>query len=70
MPQKTYAELMDENISKIPIYTDEWTNYNPSDPGITILENLSGAQIIQQNRMDEVTDDVKAKILKLLGYTP
>lgn len=70
MPQKTYAELMDENISKIPIYTDEWTNYNPSDPGITILENLSGAQIIQQNRMDEVTSDVKAKLLKLLGHTP
>lgn len=70
IPQKTYAELMDENISKIPIYTDEWTNYNPSDPGITILENLTGAQIIQQNRMDEMTDDVKAKLLKLLGYTP
>lgn len=70
LPQKTYSELMDENLSKIPIYTHEWTNYNPSDPGITILENLAGAQIIQQNRMDEVTDDVRAKLLKLLGYTP
>lgn len=70
MPQKTYSELMDENIGKIPIYTDEWTNFNPSDPGITILENLSGAQIIQQNSMDEPGDKVKAKLLKMLGYTP
>lgn len=70
IPQKTYNELMEENLSKIPIYTDEWTNFNPSDPGITILENLAGAQILQQNRMDEVTDDVKAKLLKMLGYTP
>ena len=70
MTQKTLIELMEENISKIPIYTDEWTNFNPSDPGITILENLAGIQIIQQNRMDEVTDDVKVKLLKLLGYIP
>ena len=70
MPQKTYSELMDENIGKIPIYTDEWTNFNPSDPGITILENLSGAQIIQQNSIDESDDRIKAKLLKMLGYTP
>lgn len=70
MPQKTYDELMNENIGKIPIYTDEWTNYNPSDPGIAILENLSGAQIIQQNAMDEPNEGVRAKLLKLLGYTP
>lgn len=69
MPQKTYQELMDEHIGKIPIYTDDWTNYNPSDPGITILENLAGAQILQQNQMEEVSDVVKAKLLKLLGYS-
>ena len=70
LPQKTYTELLDESVSKIPIYTEEWTNYNPSDPGITILENLVGAQILQQNQMDKVSDDVKAKLLKLLGYAP
>ena len=70
LPQKTYTELLDESVSKIPIYTGEWTNYNPSDPGITILENLVGAQILQQNQMDKVSDDVKAKLLKLLGYAP
>lgn len=70
MPQKTYTELMEENIGKIPIYSNEWTNYNPSDPGITILENIAGAQIIQQNQMDEPSDAVRAKLLKLLGYVP
>lgn len=70
IPSKTYNELMEENLNKIPIYTDEWTNYNPSDPGITILENLTAAQVLQQNAMDEVPEDVRAKLLKLLGYTP
>ena len=67
--KKTYEELMEENLSKIPIYSDEWTNYNPSDPGITILENLSALQIIQQKQMDEIPNAVKAKLMQLLGYT-
>ena len=70
IPEKSHEQLMEENIGKIPIYSDEWTNYNPSDPGITILENLSAFQILQQNQMDEVPDLVRAKLLQLMGYKP
>lgn len=70
IPEKTHDELMEENLGKIPIYSDEWTNYNPSDPGITILENLSAFQILQQNQMDLVPDEVRAKLLQLLGFKP
>ena len=68
IPEKTYDELMEDNLNKIPVYSDEWTNFNPADPGITILENLSAIQIIQQNEIDEVTPPVRAKLLKMLGY--
>ena len=40
--RKTYDERYEEAISHIPLYTKDWTNYNPSDPGITILEVLTG----------------------------
>lgn len=70
IPRKTYEELMEENYGKIPIYSSEWTNYNPSDPGITIMENLSALQIIQQDKMYEVTDGVRARLLQLVGYSP
>jgi len=70
IPGKTYEALMEENLSKIPIYSDEWTNFNPSDPGITMLENLSAYQILQQDDMEQVPDGVKAKLLELLGYKP
>lgn len=70
IPEKSHEQLMEENIGKIPIYSDEWTNYNPADPGITILENLSAFQILQQNQMDEVPDLVRAKLLQLMGYKP
>ncbi len=68
IPEKTYEELMEENLSKIPFYSEEWTNFNPADPGITILENLSAIQIVQQNQIDLVTPAVRAMLLKLLGY--
>lgn len=67
---KSHDEVMEEVLSKIPIYSEEWTNYNPSDPGITILEYLSAFQILQQEQMDIVSDPVKYKLLALAGYTP
>lgn len=70
IPQKNHEQLMDENIGKIPLYSEEWTNYNPADPGITILENLSAFQILQQNQMDEMPDIVREKLLQLMGYRP
>lgn len=68
--RKTYDQLMEENLGKIPIYSDEWTNFNPADPGITILENLSAFQILQQDQMDQIPDTVRAKLLQLIGYKP
>ena len=38
---KTYEEISREMVASIPKYTNKWTNHNPSDPGITILELLS-----------------------------
>ena len=38
---KSYEERMTEAIAQIPLYSDEWTNFNVSGPGITILENLT-----------------------------
>lgn len=68
IPAKTYEELFQENLGKIPVYSGEWTNFNPADPGITVLENLTALQIIQQNRIDEVPAEVKVRLLELLGY--
>ena len=34
------------------------------------MENLSALQIIQQDKMYEVTDGVRARLLQLAGYSP
>lgn len=68
LDDRTYEELMQEAIGEIPLYTKEWTNFNPSDPGITILENLTAFQILQQNRIDEITPSIRKKLLQLAGF--
>lgn len=65
-----YEDLLAEAMARIPLYTKEWTNFNPSDPGITMLQNLSAFSLLQQSLIDEVTDTMRLKLLKLLGFTP
>lgn len=64
---KTYGELLAEAIAHIPLYSGEWTNFNVSDPGITLLQNLTAFQLLQQERINQVPEEVQRKLLKLLG---
>lgn len=66
---KTYQELISEAIMQIPLYTSEWTNFNPSDPGMTILENLTAFEALQQESIRQITPRIKQKLLKMLGFT-
>ena len=66
--RKSFEERMAEAITEIPLYTDEWTNFNPSDPGMTILETLLGFGSLQQESMDEIPFRVKQNLLKMVGF--
>lgn len=65
---KSYEDLLAEAIARIPLYSNEWTNFNRSDPGITALQNLSAFNLLQQTSINEVTDPIRRQLLKLLGY--
>lgn len=66
--EKTYEELLGEALMQIPFYSEEWTNRSPSDPGITILENLTAFEVLQQSRIREITPAVVKMLLKLAGF--
>jgi hypothetical protein len=68
LEDKTYEELMAQALLQIPLYSQEWTNFNPSDPGVTILENLTAFEILQQNYINEITPAIQKKLLKLAGF--
>lgn len=64
---KTYKDILDEMIVSIPKYTDRWTNYNPSDPGITILELLSWIGETTLYRIDRMPEESYVNFLRLVA---
>jgi hypothetical protein len=35
---RKYADLLEEALVRIHVHNPEWTNFNKSDPGVTIIE--------------------------------
>lgn len=67
---KDYEQIRREAVERIPIYNNEWTNHNISDPGITIIENLSAFTALLQSELNTVPEKVKWKLLALAGFYP
>lgn len=66
---KSFEQIRDEAVAQIPLYSKDWTNYNISDPGITILENFAAFLALQQGELNEVPEQVREKLLGLAGFT-
>lgn len=66
--EKTYEDLLQEARIQIPLYSKEWTNFNPSDPAVTLLEHISAYSVLQQSYMGRSTEEAKEKMFSLLGY--
>jgi hypothetical protein len=62
-----FDKLVREGLSLIPAYALDWTNHNPSDPGITLLELFAYISEILIYRALRVTPDAKFNFLRLLG---
>ena len=62
-----YDETMERAKMQIPLYCKEWTNFHPSDPGITILENLFAFQLNQQRQISSVSPEVQEKLLNMMN---
>ena len=62
----SFDELVREGGSLIPAYAPQWTNHNPSDPGITLLELLAYFSEILAYRALRITPDAKLHFLHLL----
>ena len=53
----SFQELVNDAIKKIPKVSNQWTNYNVSDPGITLLELfafLADNQIYVLNKIMQI----------------
>ena len=64
---KAFEEWWEESLKKIPVYTKEWTNFNPSDPGVTILEYFIAFHLMQQKSMDGFSQGAVENLLGMAG---
>jgi hypothetical protein len=67
LDDRRYNDLVGEALTLIPTYSPQWTNYNPSDPGITLIELFAFLTDMLLYRLNRVTDDNTRKFLKLLN---
>src|SRR5438270_9959145 len=67
LDDRRYADLVEEARSLIPTYALEWTNHNPSDPGITLVELFAFLSEMLLYRLNRVTAANVLSFLKLLN---
>ncbi len=68
--QTTVEEKIQDAMRTIPFYAPEWTNFNPADPGLTILEVLSASNTLQEASVAQIPGEVRRRLLSLVGIQP
>jgi hypothetical protein len=61
-----FDDLVREGLALIPGHAPNWTNYNPSDPGITLIELLAWLSEMLAYRADRISPDARLNLLRLL----
>lgn len=67
LDDRTFDDLVGEAVNLLPTLAPEWTNHNPSDPGITLVELLAYFTEILIYRLGLITPSTRLQFLKLLG---
>lgn len=67
LDNRTYQEILDEALARIPVHNPEWTNFNDSDPGITLLQLFAFMTDNLLYRANLIPERNRIKFLQLLG---
>lgn len=66
LDDRSYRQLRDELVRRIPTYAPEWTDHNESDPGIALLELFAFLGENLLFRFNQIPETTKLAYLKLL----
>src|SRR5947208_16926376 len=67
LDDRTYQQLLNEALARIPVHTPEWTNFNESDPGVTLLELFAFLTENLLYRSNQIPERNRRKFLSLLS---
>src|SRR5215475_6748372 len=66
LDDRSYQQLRDELVRRIPVYAPEWTDHNASDPGVTLIELFAflGENLLY--RFNQIPEAARIEFLRLL----
>jgi Baseplate J-like protein len=67
LDSRSYQDLVDDALARIPIHNPEWTNFNSSDPGVTLIELFAFLTESLLYRANQIPERNRQKFLSLLG---
>ncbi len=67
LDDRSYREIEADAVFRIPKEYSEWTNYNPSDPGVMLVQLFSWLTEAQQYHLSRLSIWKRLKYLRLLG---
>jgi hypothetical protein len=66
LDDRSYQQLRDELVARIPVYAPEWTDFNASDPGVTLIELFSFLGENLLFRFNQIPEATQLAFLRLL----
>lgn len=63
---RRYQQLVDETLARVPVHTPEWTNFNQSDPGVTLVQLFAFLTENLLYRANRIPERNRRKFLQLL----
>jgi hypothetical protein len=67
LDDRSYQQILREALARIPVHNPEWTNFNDSDPGVTLLQLFAFMSESLLYRANQIPRDNRLKFLNLLG---
>jgi hypothetical protein len=67
LDDRSYQDLVDELLARIPAHTPEWTNPQPGDPGRTLIELFAWLGDTLLYRVNLIPERQRLAFLRLLG---
>jgi hypothetical protein len=67
LDDRSFEQLYAEAISRVPVHTPEWTNFNESDPGVTIVQLFAFMTENLLYRSNRIPEANRRKFLSLLN---
>lgn len=63
---KPYGTLLAEALARIPSLTTQWTDFNPQDTGVMLLEMMAALTEMENFMVDQAGDEILLPFLRLV----